>query len=67
MSGNNGSSQSGGIGFVGVLQIVFLVLKLVDVIDWSWWWVFSPLWISVGLTLLILGILFLAMLVLDKE
>lgn len=43
---------SGGIGFVGVLQIVFIVLKLCKVITWSWLWVLSPLWISTGLWLL---------------
>ena len=32
------------IGFCGTLFIVFLVLKLTEVIDWSWWWVTSPLW-----------------------
>lgn len=40
-----GSSQaSGGIGFFGLLFIVFLVLKLTGVITWSWWWVTAPLW-----------------------
>ena len=33
-----------GIGFLGVLFIVFLVLKLTNQIDWSWWWVTCPLW-----------------------
>jgi len=42
MSDNN---SSGGIGFVGVLAIVFIVLKLLEKIDWSWWWVLSPIWI----------------------
>jgi hypothetical protein len=42
-------SKSSGIGIPGVLFIVFLVLKLTGNIDWSWWWVFSPIWISIGL------------------
>lgn len=41
--------NSGGLGIVGVLTIVFVVLKLVGVIAWSWWWVLSPLWIAFGL------------------
>lgn len=41
------SSTSGGIGISGVLFVVFLVLKLIGVIDWSWWWVTAPLWIPV--------------------
>lgn len=39
-------SASGGIGFVGLLTIAFIVLKLVGVIKWTWLWVLSPLWIS---------------------
>jgi len=46
------SSSSGGIGFAGLLTIVFIVLKLLGKIDWSWWWVLSPLWIT---ALLLLG------------
>lgn len=52
-------TTSGGVGISTVLLIVFIVLKLVGVIDWSWWWVLSPLWISVGLGLLFLIIFFL--------
>lgn len=36
---------SGGIGFCGLLTIAFIVLKLCGVINWSWIWVFAPLWI----------------------
>ena len=39
-----------------VLTIVFLVLKLCGVITWSWWWVFSPIWISWGVAILIVAI-----------
>jgi len=38
------SKQSGGIGFCGALAILFIGLKLADKIDWSWWWVLSPVW-----------------------
>ena len=56
------SSSSGGIGFIGLLTIVFIVLKLIGKITWSWWWVISPLWISTGLVILILlGILIWAL------
>ncbi len=34
------------IGFPGLLALIFITLKLTSVIDWSWWWVLSPLWIS---------------------
>jgi hypothetical protein len=52
------NTQSGGIGFVGLLTIVFIVLKLTGVIAWSWVWVLSPIWIAIGVMLLILGIAF---------
>ncbi|XQA74644.1 hypothetical protein ACM9XA_03645 [Xanthomonas sacchari] len=47
MSSSSSSSSSGGIGFVGLLTIVFIALKLTGYIAWSWWWVLSPVWISV--------------------
>lgn len=51
------SSSSGGIGFLGALTILFIGLKLGGVIDWSWWWVLSPVWIpiAVGLVVLVVG------------
>lgn len=51
------SSSSGGIGVCSATFIVFLVLKLTQQIDWSWWWVTSPLWIPAALVLSILGII----------
>ena len=42
------------IGFSGILFIVFLILKLTNVIAWSWWWVTSPLWITIALNILII-------------
>ena len=44
---------TGGIGFTGLLFITFLVLKLTEVIDWSWWWVTAPLWGGLALVILI--------------
>lgn len=43
-----------GIGIIPLLTIVFVVLKLCSVIAWSWLWVFSPLWISAAITILVL-------------
>jgi len=48
------STSSGGIGFFGVLGIVFIVLKLVGVINWSWWLVLLPLY---GGLVFVLGLL----------
>ncbi len=41
-----------GIGtFASMLTLIFITLKLIGKIDWSWWWILSPLWISLLLTL----------------
>ena len=59
MSDKN-SSKGGGIGFVGMLTILFIGLKLTGYIDWSWLWVVSPIWITflVVLVLLIIFVIF---------
>ena len=53
------SNSSSGVGLGTVLFLIFLVLKRVGVITWSWWWVTSPLWIPVALILMfiIIGVL----------
>lgn len=53
MENNNNSS---GIGFCGLLTIVFIVLKLVGVIKWSWLWVLSPIWILALIVIVLLVI-----------
>ena len=52
MSSKGSSASSGGIGFCGLLTIVFIALKLCGVIGWSWWWVVSPIWISAAIFIL---------------
>jgi membrane protein YdbS with pleckstrin-like domain len=42
------NDQKKGMSCIEVLTLVFVVLKLIGVINWSWWWVVSPLWIPVG-------------------
>ena len=39
-------AKQGGLGIVSVLTFIFIVLKLLGVIKWSWIWVLSPIWIS---------------------
>lgn len=50
----NDVKVSGGIGFAGLLAIVFIVLKLTKVIDWSWWWVTCPLWLPWAIALVVI-------------
>lgn len=57
------SNNSNGIGFTSLLGIVFIVLKLTNTIDWSWWWVLSPFWIGAAIVIItLLFLLFLAIL-----
>lgn len=47
----NKNSSSGGLGCTSVITIVFVILKLTGNIAWSWWWVLSPIWISILLAI----------------
>ena len=49
---NKNNTSTSGLGLSGVLTVVFVVLKLVGVIDWSWWWVISPTLINIGIALI---------------
>ncbi|HLD91147.1 MAG TPA: hypothetical protein VI911_09060 [Patescibacteria group bacterium] len=53
------TQNSNGIGFIGLLTIVFITLKLCGVIAWSWWWVLSPILLSTGIAIIILIVMFL--------
>lgn len=62
---DNSSARSGGIGFCGLLTIVFIVLKLLGKITWSWLWVLSPLWIGWGVCLVIFLVVVIIKLFID--
>lgn len=51
--GNNNNNNGGGMGLGTILFLIFLVLKLTNYIDWSWWWVTAPLWITAILHIVI--------------
>lgn len=51
---SDSSSTNGGVGFAGLLTIVFITLKLAKIIAWSWWWVLSPVLISFLFILLVI-------------
>lgn len=50
------NKTTSGIGILDVIQIVFIILKLVGVITWPWHIVLIPLWISLGLLVIIFAI-----------
>jgi len=47
-------AATGGTSLGTLLTVVFIILKLTNVINWSWWWVLSPIWISFSLSILII-------------
>ena len=51
---NKSSSSSSGTGFLGLLTIVFITLKLLGKITWAWKWVLAPIWIPVAFLLVVL-------------
>lgn len=65
MQQNNNNIATGGIGFTGLLTIVFIVLKLVGIINWSWLWVLSPLWIGTILGVLLIIVAFVLAIIAD--
>jgi len=55
----NDNKSTGGIGFCGLLTILFIALKLLKIINWSWAWVLAPLWIPSIIVIIILIIMFI--------
>ena len=57
---SNHTVHTGGMGLCSTVFVVFLILKLVGVINWSWWWVTAPLWGGLALVLgiFLMGLLF---------
>ena len=60
------NTSTGGIGFSGLLTVLFIGLKLTGNIDWSWLWVLSPLWISFSILVLLWVLLTIAILIAEK-
>ena len=57
------TTYSGGIGLLGVVQIVFIILKLVGVITWSWPVILIPLWIQLGVIIVMLAVMLVMVLI----
>ena len=58
---------SAGIGIPTVVQIVFIILKLTKCIDWSWFWVLSPMWIGAALWIVIFVIIILIVIICNHK
>ena len=64
---NNSTIKHIGIG-LGILTIVFFVLKIIGILDWSWAWVFAPIWIFGGTALvMIVALIIISFIIMRKE
>ena len=63
---SSSSSSSGGIGFTGLLTVLFVGLKLTGHITWSWWWVLSPIIISTSIVILFILALLIGAIIFEK-
>jgi len=59
------TQKTGGIGFLGLLTILFIGLKLGNVIDWHWAWVLSPLWLPLTIIIGFLAVVAVVALLID--
>lgn len=57
---SDSSSGGGGVGLFGLLGVAFVVLKLCEVITWSWWWVTAPFWGPLAVVLVFAILILLA-------
>ncbi len=63
MSDKTDQRASGGIGFLGLLAIVFITLKLTHVVTWSWLWVLAPLWAPLAIFAAIAVVVIIALII----
>jgi hypothetical protein len=63
---NKNTSSSSGVGFFGLMFLVFMTLKLIGYITWSWWWVTAPLWGGAILWIFAILIIMGVLLILEK-
>ncbi len=64
---SNSSSNSGGVGFVGLLQVLFIGLKLTNFIAWPWWQVLLPTIISFSILIICLALVAFLLVLKEKE
>lgn len=57
MSVSKTQTSSGGVGFFGLLAVLFIGLKLTGYVAWSWWWVLAPLWGPLAFLFVVLAFL----------
>ena len=60
---NNKQTVTTSFPIASILAIVFVVLKLTNNVDWSWWWVLSPLWIPLAIIAILFAVIFILLFV----
>lgn len=63
---NDNNAKTGGLGFLSVLTLIFITLKLTKVITWPWMWVLSPIWFPIIIGLAIILIAWLCVTISEK-
>jgi predicted RND superfamily exporter protein len=63
---DNDSASTQGGWFFPALTLIFITLKLTEVIDWPWIWVLAPLWIPLAVAIVVFGVMFLVLMFRDK-
>lgn len=51
---------------LGILGLIFITLKLCNVIAWSWWWVLAPFWIPFAVVIAMIGLVAVYVLIFEK-
>lgn len=59
------NNTDSGTNLTGILLVIFIVLKLTNLINWSWLWVLSPLWIPIGIVVVITVLISLTLLIME--
>lgn len=67
MKDNYSSPAGSGIGIVSLLGLIFIVLKLCHVINWSWWWVTAPFWMPFVVFIVIFAIALMVVAAREKK
>ena len=67
VSSGNGNTGSVVVGLIGLLAILFIALKLLDIIRWSWLWVLSPIWICASFLMHIFTTMVIVMYLKERE
>ena len=65
-SDKSSTTGTSGIGFFGLLAIVFITLKLTGYITWSWWWVLAPLWGAAAFALVMVAVFFVLAVIVSR-